>query len=140
MASGVLDTSSIESSVTPTLPSGPVFESTMAELNPKDVVTPITKKTKDYILTPVSQSISDSLNATNDEDIPPPDQEFDLPKCKVVLRRPEYFTRPSFSELDAKVNGESCIVKDFTVGREGYGEVVFLGNTNVYGLDLDKIG
>ena len=32
-----------------------------------------------------------------------------------------------------------CLVENFTVGRHGYGNVCFLGVTDVYGLDLDKI-
>jgi nuclear pore complex protein Nup98-Nup96 len=31
-------------------------------------------------------------------------------------------------------------VMDFIVGREGYGEVKFLGRTNVADLNLDEIG
>ena len=33
-----------------------------------------------------------------------------------------------------------CLVKDFIVGREDYGEVKFLGETDVKDLNLDKIG
>ena len=38
------------------------------------------------------------------------------------------------------VKNEQCLVRDFVVGREGYGEVKFLGITDVYGLNLDEIG
>ena len=36
-------------------------------------------------------------------------------------------------------NGD-CIVTDFVVGRYGYGNVFFPGETNVAGLNLDEIG
>lgn len=36
-------------------------------------------------------------------------------------------------------NGE-CVVENFVVGRDGYGNVVFPGFTNVAGLNLDEIG
>ena len=130
--------SSTESPRKPKLSSGPVFESTISELNSKDVtVTPIIKKTKDYILTPLSESLNDTVGA----DIQPPeDESFELPKCKIILRRPEYYTRPTIQELDEIVNGNTCMTRDFIVGREGYGEITFLGITNVYGLNLDDIG
>ena len=61
--------------------------------------------------------------------------------CLVLLFfRPEYYTRPTIATLDRQVNENHCIVRDFTVGREGYGEVKFLGNTDVYGMNLDEIG
>ena len=134
----IRDDSSSESPRKPKLSSGPVFESTISELNPKDVtVTPIMKKTKDYILTPLSESLNDTVGA----DIQPPeDESFELPRCKVILRRPEYYTRPTLRELDENVTDESCIIHNFVVGREGYGEITFLGNTNVYGLNLDEMG
>lgn len=32
----------------------------------------------------------------------------------------------------------ACLVDNFTVGRYGYGNICFLGITNVAGLDLDS--
>ena len=118
--------------------SGPVFESTISELNPKDVtVTPIMKKTKDYILSPLSESLNDTVGA----DIQPPeDESFEVPTCKIILRRPEYYTKPNIHQLDEIVKDNTCITRDFIVGREGYGEITFLGVTDVYGLNLDEIG
>lgn len=59
----------------------------------------------------------------------------------VVLRRPDYYTLPSLNELVELMdeNGE-CWVENFVVGREGYGNVIFPGKTNVSGLNLDEIG
>ena len=31
-------------------------------------------------------------------------------------------------------------MNNFIVGREGYGEVKFIGETDVFGLNLDEIG
>lgn len=121
--------------------SGPIFESTISELNPRETITPILKKTRNYVITPASESIN-ALNQSNEPEIPADDcVDYELPKCKLVLRRPEYYTRPSIGTLDIQVTDEQeCLVRDFTVGREGYGEVTFLGVTNVYGLNLDEIG
>ncbi|CAN6246544.1 unnamed protein product [Urochloa humidicola] len=61
-----------------------------------------------------------------------------LPK----LPQADYFTEPSLEELAAKERGEpGCCgqVKDFVVGRHGYGSIKFLGETDVRGLDLESI-
>ncbi|CAN6253748.1 unnamed protein product [Urochloa humidicola] len=61
-----------------------------------------------------------------------------LPK----LPQADYFTEPSLEELAAKERGEPgyCSqVKDFVVGRHGYGSIKFSGVTDVRGLDLESI-
>ncbi|CAN6239926.1 unnamed protein product [Urochloa humidicola] len=61
-----------------------------------------------------------------------------LPKLPAA----DYFTEPSLEELAAKERGEPgyCSwVKDFVVGRHGYGSIKFLGETDVRGLDLESI-
>ncbi|CAL4931085.1 unnamed protein product [Urochloa decumbens] len=61
-----------------------------------------------------------------------------LPK----LPQADYFTEPSLEELAAKERGEPGYcgqVKDFVVGRHGYGSIKFLGETDVRGLDLESI-
>ncbi|CAN6320034.1 unnamed protein product [Urochloa humidicola] len=61
-----------------------------------------------------------------------------LPK----LPQADYFTEPSLVELAAKERGEPGYcgqVKDFVVGRDGYGSIKFLGETDVRGLDLESI-
>ncbi|CAH2047407.1 unnamed protein product [Thlaspi arvense] len=61
-----------------------------------------------------------------------------LPK----LRHAEYFTEPRIQELAAKerVNPGYCgRVKDFVVGRHGYGSIKFLGETDVRKLDLEML-
>lgn len=61
-----------------------------------------------------------------------------LPK----LTQGDYYTVPRISELEKKEHGEPGYcwrVKDFVVGREGYGSIMFYGETDVSGLDLDAI-
>lgn len=55
--------------------------------------------------------------------------------------RPEYYTIPSLDELNEMVDEkDQCLVENFIVGREDYGEVKFLGVTDVKDLNLDEIG
>ena len=51
-----------------------------------------------------------------------------------------YYTIPPMDELDSIANSSQCNVKGFTVGRRGFGEVHFPGVTDVFGLDLVKLG
>ncbi|XP_077255171.1 nuclear pore complex protein Nup98-96 isoform X1 [Temnothorax americanus] len=59
--------------------------------------------------------------------------------AKVTLRRAGYYTIPSLDKLDDFVCGETCVVPNFTIGREGYGNVYFPDSFDVYGLNLDEI-
>lgn len=59
--------------------------------------------------------------------------------AKVTLRRAGYYTIPSLDKLDDFVCGETCIIPNFTIGREGYGNVYFPDSFDVYGLNLDEI-
>ena len=57
------------------------------------------------------------------------------------LRRADYYTQPQIHDLAVKerANPGFCShVKDFVVGRHGYGSVKFLGETDVRNLDLDS--
>ncbi|CAI9113906.1 OLC1v1014609C1 [Oldenlandia corymbosa var. corymbosa] len=59
-----------------------------------------------------------------------------------TLLSPEYFTDPCLSELAIQefLNPGYCSrVLNFTVGRYGYGYVIFTGRTDVRWLDLDQI-
>ncbi|XP_059303513.1 nuclear pore complex protein NUP96 [Lycium ferocissimum] len=59
-----------------------------------------------------------------------------------TLRSPDYFTEPCLSELAIRelMSPRYCSkVVNFTVGRFGYGFVKFSGETDVRGLDLDRI-
>ncbi|XP_055804190.1 nuclear pore complex protein NUP98B-like isoform X3 [Solanum dulcamara] len=57
------------------------------------------------------------------------------------LQRVDYYTVPPMEELISKEKEEAgfcCHVKDFVVGRHGYGSIKFLGETDVQKLDLDS--
>ncbi|XP_054715876.1 nuclear pore complex protein Nup98-Nup96-like [Uloborus diversus] len=58
--------------------------------------------------------------------------------CPIILTKEGYFTVPPQSELEMDADG-NCFVTDFTVGRIGYGKVIFPGRTNVAGLNIDEI-
>ncbi|XP_061342634.1 nuclear pore complex protein NUP98A isoform X2 [Gastrolobium bilobum] len=58
------------------------------------------------------------------------------------LRRSDYYTLPRIHELAAKERAEPGFcshVKEFVVGRQGYGSIRFLGETDVRGLDLESL-
>ncbi|KAG4969083.1 hypothetical protein JHK82_034795 [Glycine max] len=58
------------------------------------------------------------------------------------LRRSDYYTLPRIHELAAKERAEPGFcshVKDFVVGRQGYGSIRFLGETDIRGLDLESL-
>ena len=58
-----------------------------------------------------------------------------------MLTRPGYYTCPPLDELVQMTDDNGhCEVENFSVGREGYGNVFFEGITNVTGLNLDDIG
>lgn len=66
------------------------------------------------------------------------DVEAILPK----LHCPDYYIKPPIQELAAKERTEPGFcrhVKDFVVGREGYGSIRFLGETDVRNLDLESV-
>ncbi|XP_072974682.1 nuclear pore complex protein NUP98A isoform X2 [Typha angustifolia] len=58
------------------------------------------------------------------------------------LRHADYYTEPRIQELAAKERAEPGFcrhVKDFVVGRHGYGSIKFFGETDVRTLDLESI-
>ncbi|WOL00606.1 nuclear pore complex protein [Canna indica] len=66
----------------------------------------------------------------------------DIDSLLPTLHSSDYYTKPSFDELAAReiVDAGYCSkVPDFTVGRVGYGNIKFLGNTDVRWLNLDEI-
>ncbi len=64
----------------------------------------------------------------------------DVRRCGVVLTDSSYYTIPSLDECDAIAADGVCMVTNFTIGRQEYGEIHFPGSTNIFGLNLDKIG
>ncbi|CAG9323542.1 unnamed protein product [Blepharisma stoltei] len=57
-----------------------------------------------------------------------------LPK----LKRPEYFTTPSMIEIARMTTEEIKSIKNFTIENK-FGKIVFDGETNMTGLNLDEI-
>ena len=58
-----------------------------------------------------------------------------------MLTRPGYYTKPSLDELAQQFTEQGhCRVENLVIGREGYGNVFFFGETDVTGLNLDDLG
>lgn len=66
----------------------------------------------------------------------------DIEALMPKLRHSDYYTEPRIQELAAKERAEPGYcrhVKDFVVGRHGYGFIKFTGETDVRRLDLEAI-
>ncbi|XP_075673639.1 nuclear pore complex protein NUP98A [Castanea sativa] len=66
----------------------------------------------------------------------------DIEALMPKLRRSDYYTEPRIQELAAKERAEPGFcrhVRDFVVGRHGYGSIKFLGETDVRRLDLEAL-
>ncbi|CDY20633.1 BnaC08g14250D [Brassica napus] len=66
----------------------------------------------------------------------------DIEALMPKLRQSDYFTEPRIPELAAKERanpGYCSWVKDFVVGRHGYGSIKFMGETDVRRLDLESL-
>ncbi|KAK8503846.1 hypothetical protein V6N13_021628 [Hibiscus sabdariffa] len=66
----------------------------------------------------------------------------DIEALMPKLRRSDYFTEPRIQVLAARERAEPGYcrrVKDFVVGRHGYGSIKFLGETDVRCLDLESL-
>ena len=61
-------------------------------------------------------------------------------RCCVILTDTSYYTIPSLDVCDRMVDDTSCVVTNFTIGQSEHGEIHFPGETDIYGLDLDKLG
>ncbi|KAJ8544987.1 hypothetical protein K7X08_017570 [Anisodus acutangulus] len=66
----------------------------------------------------------------------------DIEALMPKLRHSDCYTEPRIQELAAKERAEPgfCrLVKDFVVGRHGYGSIKFMGETDVRRLDLESL-
>ncbi|XP_057547928.1 nuclear pore complex protein NUP98A-like isoform X3 [Amaranthus tricolor] len=66
----------------------------------------------------------------------------DIEAMMPKLRHSDYYTEPRIQELAAKERAEPGFcrhVKDFVVGRHGFGSIRFLGETDVRRLDLESL-
>ena len=76
-----------------------------------------------------------------DSPLPAPTSQPVQPTTTVILTKPGYYTHPPLDELEQLVQQDgNCIIDDFAVGRTGYGEIIFIGKTNVTGMNLDELG
>lgn len=85
---------------------------------------------------------SSSLLYEDDEENAETDEVIDMKLLMPKLQRSDYYTEPGIHELMRKESTEPGFcshVKDFVVGRCGYGWVKFEGQTDVQGLDLDTL-
>ncbi|CAH0549490.1 unnamed protein product [Brassicogethes aeneus] len=58
----------------------------------------------------------------------------------IVCTRPEYYTLPALDELTRYVDADgACVVKGFTIGRRGFGNVYFPEEIDVAGLNVDQL-
>ncbi|KAF5196486.1 Nuclear pore complex protein nup98a [Thalictrum thalictroides] len=70
------------------------------------------------------------------------EHEADVEVLMPKLKHADYYTEPGIQELVAKERVEPGFcqhVKNFVVGRHGYGIIKFIGETDVRGLDLESI-
>ncbi|XP_071699086.1 nuclear pore complex protein NUP98A-like [Rutidosis leptorrhynchoides] len=88
-------------------------------------------------------SSDSSIYKEDGKDDPIKDQEsatvLDAPS---KLQQLDYYTQPQVSELEANERAEPGFcshVKDFVIGRHGYGSIKFLGETDVRKLNLETI-
>ncbi|KAL5709589.1 hypothetical protein ACHQM5_020259 [Ranunculus cassubicifolius] len=66
----------------------------------------------------------------------------DIEALMPKLKHADYYTEPRIQELAAKERAEPGFcqhVKDFVVGRHGYGSIKFIGETDVRRLDLESV-
>ncbi|KAF6163465.1 hypothetical protein GIB67_029314 [Kingdonia uniflora] len=66
----------------------------------------------------------------------------DIEALMPKLRHSDYYTEPRIQELAAKERAEPGFcrrVKEFVVGRHGYGSIKFIGETDVRRLDLESL-
>ncbi|CAH2038386.1 unnamed protein product [Thlaspi arvense] len=66
----------------------------------------------------------------------------DIEALMPKLRQSDYFTEPRIQELAAKERADPGYcrrVRDFVVGRHGYGSIKFMGETDIRRLDLESL-
>ncbi|PNF16103.1 Nuclear pore complex protein Nup98-Nup96 [Cryptotermes secundus] len=114
-----------------------VTDNTIAELKTQKSNLPLNMDDKENVSNNSSTSSDDSLEADEPAAVMEGD---DSHPAGIVLRRVGYYTIPPLSELIFRVSVDgSCTVDNFTVGREGYGNVFFPDSFDVANLNLDEI-
>lgn len=60
--------------------------------------------------------------------------------CGITLTRPDYYTVPPLEKLiEHRLGDGQCLIRGFTIGRAGYGNVSFPELINVANLNLDEL-
>ena len=66
--------------------------------------------------------------------------EYHIEHNLLTLTRIEYSTSPACNEIVRRLSPDNqLVVEDFTITRQGFGQIRFPGFTNLTGLDLDQI-
>ncbi|KAK3910390.1 Nuclear pore complex protein Nup98-Nup96 [Frankliniella fusca] len=87
-----------------------------------------------------NKSSSSSDDSHDLEDSSPQLLDAESHPTGIICRRVGYYTIPSLDELTSFMSDDgSCIVDNFTVGRDGYGNVFFEDKFDVADLNLDEI-
>lgn len=87
-----------------------------------------------------NKSSSSSDDSHDLEDSAPQLLDAESHPTGIICRRVGYYTIPSLEELTSYMSDDgSCIVDNFTVGRDGYGNVFFEDKFDVADLNLDEI-
>lgn len=90
--------------------------------------------------TPSKPNNRENLFQFDDDEPATPTESVKNYPCGIICTRPEYYTLPSLEELSKYVdNNGSCIVKGFTIGRKGYGNVYFPEEMDVANLNIDEL-
>ncbi|GLG96233.1 Nuclear pore complex protein Nup98-Nup96 [Gryllus bimaculatus] len=86
-----------------------------------------------------NESSSGSEESQEVDDTPPLRDQPSHP-TGIVLNRVGYYTIPSLDDLNSLLTEDGkCVVDNFTIGRNGYGNVYFPDSFDVAGLNLDEI-
>ncbi|KAL3289756.1 hypothetical protein HHI36_023151 [Cryptolaemus montrouzieri] len=105
--------------------------SSVAPFSTSDTETVLKDPLTAHVTSEISKSDSSVLLSPNSRKLGP---------SGIILNRAEYYTLPPIEELDYLVSQDGrCMVKGFTVGRRGYGNVYFPDEINVKNLNLDDI-
>ncbi|KAJ6240332.1 nuclear pore complex protein nup98-nup96 [Anaeramoeba flamelloides] len=85
------------------------------------------------------QQIITHLNKLKLKEMEIKDNNNSKPNIKFIFKNKNYYTIPSQKKLLEMTKKERTKIKNFVIGNKKYGEVVFVGLTNINKLDLNNI-
>ncbi|KAJ3432379.1 nuclear pore complex protein nup98-nup96 [Anaeramoeba flamelloides] len=85
------------------------------------------------------QQIIKHLNKLKLKEMEIKDNNNSKPNIKFIFKNKNYYTIPSQKKLLEMTKKERANIKNFVIGNKKYGEVVFVGLTNINKLDLINI-